>query len=149
MNAILKIMIFVVSLITIHGCSPNFEGDDANRAEVLIRTNVMCSIFVKYRIGQVTLLALNGEKHSEIASDLAAHTEMKSTSDFERRLTDAFRQDLEGIFSQPGREAYEIRVAEMYQSAQDDLEEKYGYSYPDCDIALAMGQELLERKSYF
>lgn len=149
MQGAIKSLVLFFFLVGVLGCSPNFEGSDADKAKALIDTNVFCSILVKYRVGQVSVLALNGEKHDRLAKRLWRSVTDYRLDHFRQRLDESVNKDLENIFSDSRSEAYEAHVADMYQQIQQVLKEKWGYSYPDCDMAIAMSESLLESNSFW
>lgn len=138
-----------LSFAILAGCSPDFEGEDLKRAQALIKTNMLCSIMVKYHVGQLSVLALDGERHDKLVARLQALTDDYLTGDFRKKLDEALSDDLEKLFKLSDSEAYEGYIEKLYLKIQRQLQEQKGYSYPDCDMAIAMSESLLEGNSYW
>jgi len=149
MNLARKSLVSCFLLIILTGCSKSLEGEDLKKATVLYDTNVMCSILVKYRVGQVSLLALNGDKHDQLAEKLRSIGADHRNDDFRQRLDEALEDDLERIFAQFEKHEHERIVTGIYEDSQDGYLKKHGYSYPDCDMAIAMSEALIERYSFW
>ena len=144
-----KSLVSCFLLIILTGCSKSLEGEDLKKATVLYDTNVMCSILVKYRVGQVSLLALDGDKHDQLAKKLRSIGADHRNDDFRQRLDEALEHDLEQIFAKFEKHEHEEVVVGMYENVQDSHLKKYGYSYPDCDMTIAMSGSLIERYSFW
>ena len=141
--------VLTTAIVFLVGCSPSFKGEDLNRAKALIKTNMLCSIMVKYRVGQVSVLAMDSEKHDRLVARLQASSDDYLVGDFRGRLDTAFFDDLEKVFKRSDSDTYEGYVAEIYDKLQAGMQENHGYSYPDCDVAIAMSESLLEKNSSY
>jgi len=59
------------------------------------------------------------------------------------------KSGLERIFAQFEKHEHERIVTGIYEDSQDGYLKKHGYSYPDCDMAIAMSEALIERYSFW
>lgn len=149
MHKLINFGALFLSFSILSGCSPDFEGEDLKRAQALIKTNMICSTMVKYHVGQLSVLALDGDRHDELIARLQSLTDGYLTNDFRERLDEAMSDDLETLFKLSDSESYEVYIKKLYLDIQRKLQEQKGYSYPDCDMAIAMSESLIEGNSYW
>ena len=127
-------------------CAPSLEGNDVNKAKSLAMSNMLCEALVNYRVGQVLLSARDGAHHKNLAEIIGEAVGL-DISDTRKKLDVALGEDLSELFNSRSKDEYEVVVMNMFSEIQEGNMQKYGYSYPDCDMVISMSEAFIDQNS--
>lgn len=136
--------------LTLAACSPgdgkpDLSERDVDQASALLRSNVMCSLLVNYRVGSVRLLARDGQHHHQLGNVIADAIQFE-IDQFRRDMDLALSADMNDILSSKYSDKYEEIVEREFHKVQGYLKEEYGFSYPDCDMVISMSEAFIQHK---
>lgn len=124
---------------------PDLSEQDVNQASALFRSNVLCEMLVKYRVGSLRLMARDGQYHHQLGNIIADAINIKIEL-FRRDADSAFSSDLNDILGSRHGERYEEVTERLYRDLQGDMRNQYGFSYPDCDMVISMSEAFIQQK---
>lgn len=145
------IVVTVVALL-VGACGNPLSKEKKAEAEALIMTNVLCEVVGMYRISTMKLNLMHPQKHQDMANEIYdgaglsgfSGAKAENIDDLRGQLDIAIKGDIQEIsMHNQDRQKINRAVEMLFAEIQASFKKKYGYAYPDCEMAYSMSEAFL------